>query len=100
MIDGLMGNEGTNSSMSQCLRSDRNAHRRYSTNVLLKHRQFYSVPYHIQCGCCNIGMLTLQVMIAELMEHWGAEGLDSHLKSLQTVYKRRAQLMHNSAQQV
>ena len=45
-------------------------------------------------------MLTVQVMIAELMQHWGAEGLDRHLKSLQTVYKRRAQLMHNSAQQV
>ena len=45
-------------------------------------------------------MPTLQVIIAELMQHWGAEGLDSHLKSLQTVYKRRAQLMHNSAQQV
>jgi len=68
--------------------------------VLCPSGQTYSVPYHIQCGCCNIGMLTLQVMIAELMQHWGAEGLDSHLKSLQTVYKRRAQLMHSSAQQV
>ena len=42
----------------------------------------------------------VQVMIAELMQHWGSKGLDTHLKSLQTVYKRRAQLMHNSAKQV
>lgn len=39
-------------------------------------------------------------MLAELMQHWGNEGLDTHLKSLQTVYKRRAQLMHDSAKQV
>lgn len=39
-------------------------------------------------------------MIAELMQHWGSDGLDSHLKSIQTVYKRRAQLMHTSAQKV
>ena len=39
-------------------------------------------------------------MLAELMEHWGPDGLDTHLKSLQTVYKRRAQLMHDSAKQV
>lgn len=39
-------------------------------------------------------------MLAELMQHWGTEGLDSHLSSLQTVYKRRAQLMHESAKQV
>ena len=70
------------------------------TQRFVKHSQIHYVPYHIQCGCCNTGMLMLQVMIAELMQHWGAEGLDSHLKSLQTVYKRRAQLMHNSAQQV
>lgn len=39
-------------------------------------------------------------MLAELMQHWGTEGLDTHLMSLQTAYKRRAQLMHNSAKQV
>ena len=39
-------------------------------------------------------------MIAELMEHWGPEGLDKHLQSIQAVYKRRAQLMHTSAQKV
>ena len=39
-------------------------------------------------------------MLAELMQHWGTEGLDAHLKSLQTMYKRRAQLMHDSAKQV
>jgi len=92
--------------MSQCLQSDHNAHRWHATNVLLSRARSTKCPIMTsaaavaQACCCNIGMLTVQVMIAELMQHWGAEGLDSHLKSLQTVYKRRAQLMHNSAQQV
>ena len=39
-------------------------------------------------------------MLAELLQHWGSEGLDAHLRGLQSTYKRRAQLMHNSAKQV
>ena len=63
--------------------------------------------YVIHCNCRHKppdlhdpGAITAQVMIAELMQHWGADGLDRHLKSIQTVYRRRAQLMHNSAEQV
>lgn len=44
--------------------------------------------------------VSVQVMLAELLQHWGSGGLDSHLKALQTVYKRRALLMHTAAKQV
>lgn len=44
--------------------------------------------------------VSVQVMLAELVQHWGSAGLDRHLKSLQTVYKRRALLMHTAAKQV
>ncbi|KAL3159334.1 hypothetical protein ABBQ32_011286 [Trebouxia sp. C0010 RCD-2024] len=54
--------------------------------------------YHMHgtaLGPCS----TTQVMLAELVQHWGSAGLDRHLKSLQTVYKRRALLMHTAAKQ-
>lgn len=56
------------------------------------------LTFHMH-GTCLGPCSTTQVMIAELMQHLGDEGLDRHLKSIQTTYKRRAQLMHKSAQQ-
>lgn len=45
-------------------------------------------------------LLLLQVLIAELMEHWGDDGLHKHLLGMQNKYKERATAMQQAAEQV
>ena len=42
-------------------------------------------------------MLCLQVMTHEILDVWGAQGLETHVKKMQTEYKERAAIVQRAA---
>ncbi len=49
---------------------------------------------------CLPQCLRAQVMIHEVLEAWGNEGLQTHVKKMQTEYKKRAAIVQEAAGKV
>ena len=49
---------------------------------------------------CLQQCLHAQVMIHEVLEAWGKEGLQTHVKKMQTEYKKRAAIVQEAAGKV
>lgn len=47
--------------------------------------------------CMHFGA---QVVLSELLQHWGDAGLEAHVRKTQSEYWRRASALHEAAKQV
>jgi DNA-binding transcriptional MocR family regulator len=56
------------------------------------------------CGAANqtadMTAMPAQVILSELLQHWGDAGLEAHVRKTQQEYWRRASALHEAAEQV